>query len=428
MEVLERLIGDIALPKMVRVRQKFDDDHIADVAGAVLAELKKPEIAERVRPGMSIAIAVGSRGLADLPILVEATVRGLREAGAEPFIVPAMGSHGGATAEGQALLLNGMGVTEEAVGAPIRSSMETVSLGNLPNGLPVLMDKHAMEADGIVVLNRVKAHTSFSAPIESGLAKMITIGLGKQEGAASCHAMGFAHMAANVVDMARIKIDQCKILFGIATVENGYDRICVVEAVPAEKILEREPALLKESKSRMPRIMFDPVDVLVVDKMGKEFSGTGMDPNITGRATTNLLESRLTVGRMVVLDLTNKGGGNATGIGLADATTRKLYEKIDLVATYANHITSTVMGGCKIPMILNSDRMAIMACVRTCNVMDLSKLRLVRVPNTLHIGEIQISEALLPEAEANPNIEIISKPEPMVFDAEGNFAELETAH
>ncbi len=385
-------------------------------------------ITERVRPGMSIAIAVGSRGLADLPILVEATVRGLKAMGAEPFIVPAMGSHGGATAEGQALLLNGMGVTEEAVGAPIRSSMETVALGNLPNGLPVLMDKHAMEADGIVVLNRVKAHTSFSAPIESGLAKMITIGLGKQDGAASCHAMGFTHMADNVADMARIKLDQCKILFGVATIENGYDRICHVEVVPAEAIMDREPELLKLSKARMPRIMFDPLDVLVVDKMGKEFSGTGMDPNITGRATTSLVQSRLSVTRMVVLDLTAKGGGNATGIGLADATTRKLYEKIDLVATYANHITSTVMSGCKIPMILDSDRMAIMACVRTCNVMDLSTLRLVRVANTLHIGEIQISEALLPEARANPDIEILSEPEPMAFDAAGDLVELEPAH
>ncbi|UOM33175.1 lactate racemase domain-containing protein [Acuticoccus sp. I52.16.1] len=428
MEVLERLIGDIALPKMVRVRQRFADDHVADVAAAVVEGIEAPAIAERIRPGMSVAIAVGSRGLADLPTLVAATVKALKAAGAEPFIVPAMGSHGGATAEGQALLLNGMGVTEGAVGAPIRSSMETVSLGNLPNGLPVLMDRHAMEADGIVVINRVKAHTSFSAPIESGLAKMITIGLGKQDGAASCHAMGFAHMAGNVVDMARVKLETCKILFGVATVENGYDRICRVEVVPAEAILTREPELLKESKARMPRIMFDPLDVLVVDKMGKEFSGTGMDPNITGRATTSLVQSRLSVTRMVVLDLTAKGGGNATGIGLADATTRKLYEKIDLVATYANHITSTVMSGCKIPMILNSDRMAIMACIRTANVMDLSTLRLVRVPNTLHIGEIQISEALLPDARANPDIEILSEPEAMVFDAAGDFAELEAAH
>ncbi|WP_226574843.1 nickel pincer cofactor-dependent isomerase, group 22 [Acuticoccus sediminis] len=428
MEVLERLVGDIALPKMVRVRQKFADDHIADVAGAVLQGLRKPEIAGRVTPGMSIAIAVGSRGLADLPILVAATVKGLKEAGAEPFIVPAMGSHGGATAEGQALLLNGLGVTEEAVGAPIRSSMETVSLGKLPNGLPVLMDRHAMEADGIVVLNRVKPHTSFSAPIESGLAKMITIGLGKQEGAASCHAMGFGYMADNVVDMARIKLDKCRILFGIATVENSYDRICRVEVVPAESILDDEPALLKEAKQRLPRIMFNPLDVLVVDRMGKEFSGTGMDPNITGRASTSLVQGSLTTARMVVLDLTAKGGGNATGIGLADVTTRKLFNKIDLVATYANHITSTVLSGAKIPMIMETERLAIMAAVRTCNALDMSKLRMVRIPNTLHIGEIQISESLLGEAKANPAVEILGEPEAMTFDAAGELAEFAAAH
>ena len=428
MNVLERLIGDVTLPNMVRVRQKFADDHIADVAAAVLEGLAAPAITSRVTPGMSIAIAVGSRGLADLPILVAATVKGLKAMGAEPFIVPAMGSHGGATAEGQALLLNGLGVTEEAVGAPIRSSMETVSLGKLPNGLPVLMDRHAFEADGIVVINRIKAHTSFSAPIESGLAKMITIGLGKQEGAASCHAMGFGYMADNVVDMAKIKLDQCKILFGVATVENSYDKICTVAVVPAEDILTREPELLKESKARMPRIMFNPLDVLVVDWMGKEFSGTGMDPNITGRASTTLVQGTLTTTRMVVLDLTKKGGGNATGIGLADVTTRKLFEKMDLVATYANHITSTVLSGARIPMIMETDKLAIMAAIRTCNALDMGKLRVVRVPNTLHIGEISISEALLDEARANPDIEILSDPEPMQFDASGTIAEFALVH
>lgn len=418
MEVLERLVGDVALPNMIRVRQKFADDRIEDVAGAVLDGIRQPDIAARVKPGMSIAVTVGSRGLADLPTLVASVVKGLKELGAEPFIVPAMGSHGGATAEGQALLINGLGVTEETAGAPIRSSMETVSLGNLPNGLPVLMDKFAFEADGIVVLNRVKPHTSFSADIESGLAKMITIGLGKQEGAASCHAMGFAHMAKNVVDMAKVKLDKCKILFGVATVENSYDKICRVEAIPAEAILAREPELLKEARSRLPKIMFDPLDVLVVDKMGKEFSGTGMDPNITGRASTSLVKAPIEVVRMVVLGLTAKGG-NATGVGLADVTTRRLFDKIDLVATYANHITSTVLSGAKIPMIMENDKLAIMAAIRTCNAPDLTNIRMVRVPNTLHIGEIMISEALLAEAEANPAVEVVGSAEPLTFEADG---------
>ncbi|WP_420391544.1 lactate racemase domain-containing protein [Acuticoccus sp.] len=419
MEVLERLVGDVALPRMARVKQLFDDDHIADVAGAVTQAMGRVD--DRIRPGMSIALAVGSRGLADLPTLVSATVAALKARGAEPFIVPGMGSHGGATDEGQKKLLAGLGVTEESAGCPIRSSMETVELGALPNGLPVLMDAEAMQADGIAILNRVKPHTSFSAEIESGLAKMISIGLGKQRGAESCHAMGFAYMAENVLEMAKIKLAKAPFLFGVASVENSYDRICRVEVIPAEAILSEEPALLSEARRRLPRIMFDPLDVLVIDRMGKEYSGTGMDPNITGRATTPYLAPRLQVAKMVVLDLAGTSG-NACGVGLADTTTRRLFDKIDFVSTYANHLTSTTLGGAKIPMIMENDRLAIYAAAKTANVLDLKALRMVRIPNTLHIGEVLISEALVPEAEANPGVEVVSEPAPWRFDNAGELA------
>jgi hypothetical protein len=416
MKVIEGLLKDVALPRMAPVRQLFDGTEEKDVAGAVLAEIAKPGIAERIRPGMTVAVGVGSRGLAELPTLVRATVEGLRARGAEPFIVPAMGSHGGATDEGQAALLAKLGVTAESVGCPIRSSMGTVELGRLPNSLPILMDRLAMEADGIVVINRVKPHTSFSGEIESGLAKMITIGLGKQQGAESCHAQGFGMMAENVVEMARIKLDIAPILFGIATVENAYDRIRHTEAVPAEEILAREPELLRMAKANMPRVLFNPLDVLVVDLIGKEFSGTGADPNITGRPGTPYLKTELDVGRLVYLALSPKSGGNATGMGLCDVTTRALFDGIDFAATYANHLTSTVLTGAKVPMMMDSDRRAVQAAIKTCNAPDMGRLRVVRIPNTLHLGTILVSEALLDEAQAHPQIEVLGPVEEWPFD------------
>jgi len=422
MKVIEDLLKNVSLPHMVRVRQLFDDREEKDVAGAVLGEIARPDIAERIRPGMKIAIGVGSRGLADLPTLVRATVEGLRAHGAEPFIVPAMGSHGGATDEGQAALLAQLGVTAESAGCPVRSSMETVELGRLPNGLPILMDRLAMQADGIVAVNRIKPHTSFSGEIESGLAKMITIGLGKQKGAESCHAPGFGMMAENVVEMARIKLNMAPILFGLATVENAYDRIRHVEAVPGEAILSREPELLRTAKANMPKILFNPLDVLVVDRMGKEYSGTGADPNITGRAGTPYLQTELNVARLVILDLSGKSAGNATGLGLCDVTTRTLFDKIDFAATYANHITSTVLTGAKVPMMMDSDRRAVQAAIKTCNAPDMQRLRIVRIPNTLHLGTLLVSEILLEEARAHPQIEVLGPAEEWPFDENGRQA------
>lgn len=424
MGVITDLLKDVALPMMAGVRQIFPDEALSDVAQTLRAELNKPEIAERVAPRMRIAIAVGSRGLAELPLLVRTTVGELTRLGAKPFIVPAMGSHGGATAQGQVDLLAALGVSEASAGCPIVSSMETVELGRLENGLPVLMDRHAMTADGIVVINRVKPHTSFSGPIESGLVKMITIGLGKQKGADSCHSQGFGRMARNLIDMVEIKIAKSPILFGVASVENAYDRISKVVAIPAERIVAEEEQLLLEAKRSMPRILFNPLDVLVVDRMGKEYSGTGMDPNITGRAGTPYLESRLSVGKLAILDLSTKSGGNAAGLGLADVCTRRLFEKIDFAATYANHLTSTVMAGAKVPAIMDSDRLAIQAAIKTCNAPDPKRLRIVRVPNTLHLETVQVSEALLDEAADNPATSRLGPAEAWSFDQAGNLPEL----
>jgi hypothetical protein len=409
MGVIENLLQDVALPRMAPVRQIFPDNAIADVEAELRAEFRQPAIEALVKPGASIAIGVGSRGIAELPLLARIVVDELKRRGARPFIVPAMGSHGGATDEGQAALLAALGVTEESAGCPVVSSMETLELGRLPNGLAVLMDAKAMKADGIVVINRIKPHTSFSGRIESGILKMIAIGLGKQKGADACHRLGMGVMGQNILDMAEVKLAKSPILFGVGTVENGYDRICRVAVIPAPEIVEREAEL-------------NPLDVLVVDRMGKEYSGTGMDPNITGRAGTPYVQTELRAARLVILDLSEKTKGNATGVGLADICTRRLFEKIDFGATYMNHITSTVLPGGKIPVMMNSDRHAVQCAVKTCNAPDMDRLRVVRIPNTLHLETLLISEALLEEAKANPKIEVLSVPEEWSFDADGTVA------
>ncbi|MEL7635103.1 MULTISPECIES: lactate racemase domain-containing protein [Sporomusa] len=421
MGIIQELLKGTPLPRVVKVRQKFKVTEISDIPAAVRQEFAKPDIADRIKPGMRIAVAVGSRGLDRLPELVRLTVEEIKQRGGEPFIVPAMGSHGGATAAGQAKVLANLGVTEESAGCPIVSSMEVVEVGKIKNGLAVHMDKAAYEADGIVIINRVKPHTAYRGPCESGLAKMLSIGLGKQKGAETCHHFSFKHMAEHVFEMAQVKLACCKILFGIATVENAYDRISTLVAVPAEKIMEVDQQLLPEAKAKMPRILFDAVDVLIVDRIGKEISGDGMDPNITGRFPTPYASGGLDANKVVVLDLSKETNGNACGIGVADYTTRKLFNKVDFDYTYANLITNTTPGPARMPMMLADDREAIMAAIKTCNITDLSQVKLVRIQDTLHIGEIIISEALLAEAQANPDIEICGELMEMEFDEAGNL-------
>ena len=424
MGIIAELLQDIVLPKMIRVTQNFPNNAIQDIAGTVRTELRKPAITGRVKKGMRVAVAVGSRGVAEIPQIVRVVVEELKVLGAKPFIVPAMGSHGGASAEGQIEVLAGLGVTESSAGCPIVSCMDTIELGVLKNGLPVLMDKNAMQADGIVVINRVKPHTSFSGNIESGLVKMITIGLGKQKGADSCHALGFKYMAEFIVDMARVKLQKAPFLFGVGTVENAYDKVAKIAVIPAEDIIDTEKQLLVESKKNMPKILFDPLDVLVVDQMGKEFSGSGMDPHITGRASVPYVTVSPQVARLAVLDITHKSHGNATGMGLADITTRRLFNKIDFEFSYANVLTATVVQAARIPLIAETDRLAIQAAIKTCNAPDMSRIRMVRVPNTLHIDQIYISECMLNEARQHTDISVLGKQENFAFDAAGNLTDI----
>ena len=421
MDILQELLQDVPLPKMVKISQTFNTPLVTNVEESLRFALTAQDITAKIVPGMKVAVAVGSRGLADLPTLVHTTVSFLKDCGAKPFIVPAMGSHGGATAAGQIEVLSNLGVTEHCAGCPIRSSMEVDEIGRLPNGLPVYIDRYAHDADGIVVINRVKPHTAFRGPSESGLVKMLTIGLGKQKGAASCHAYSFKYMAQNIVDMAKVILAKTPVLFGIGTVENAYDQIAKIVAVPAEQLIVVDQQLQQEAKANMPRIPFEQIDVLLIDQIGKDVSGDGMDPNITGRYPTPYATGGPSVNKMAVLDLTERTHGNANGMGTADFTTRRLVEKTDFAATYANGLTSTVVTPTHTPTVLENDRDVVRAAVKTSNALDLSQVRIVHIKDTLHLSEIYISEALLGEAQALPQVTILTQPAEMAFDNNGNF-------
>ncbi|OKL37624.1 lactate racemase domain-containing protein [Domibacillus mangrovi] len=421
MGIIQDLVQDIPVPKMVKVRQKFDNQKINDLAAILKKEFEREVIRQKIKPGMSIAIAVGSRGVDRIVELTAMTVAFLKEMGAKPFIVPSMGSHGGATAEGQIDVLKHLGVTEESTGAEIRSSMEVIKVGELPNGLPVYVDKYTSEADGIVVINRIKPHTAFRGPVESGIMKMISIGLGKQKGAEACHQLGFKHMAVHVPAMAKMIMEHLPVLFGIATVENAFDKVSVVEVLASEEIEEKEIELQVKAKELLPKLFFEQLDVLVIDQIGKNISGDGMDPNITGRYPTPYAHGGPDVTKMLVLDLTDETEGNANGVGTADFTTQRLVDKMDLEVTYANGLTSTVVAPTKIATTLANDKEAIQAAIKTSNILDFSKVKMVRIKNTLEVSEIEVSEALLPYVQDHVQLEAVTEAEELSFDQNGNL-------
>ncbi|MDU0201523.1 nickel pincer cofactor-dependent isomerase, group 22 [Paenibacillus sp. MAH-36] len=422
MSILRELLNDIPIPQVVKIRQKFDRTILENPEQELADKLASSGVMETILPGQQVAVAVGSRGIANIAGFTKTTIDAIKAKGAFPFIVPCMGSHGGATAEGQTEVLLHFGITEATMGAPIRSSMEVVKIDELPNGLPVYVDRIASEADAIVVINRVKPHTAFRGRIESGIMKMIAIGLGKQKGAEACHQLGFKYMAENVPAMANLMIQKLPIVFGVALVENAYDETCRVEVLPAAEIEEREEQLLIEAKARLPKILFDEIDVLVIDYIGKNISGDGMDPNVTGRYPTPYAHGGPDVAKMVVLDLTPETKGNANGVGTADFTTQRLVDKTNLEFTYANGLTSTVCAPTKIATTLENDFYAIKAAVKTCNILDYTKCKLVRIQDTLHLGEIEISVNLLDAARVHPDIEILTEPYDLSFNAEGNIS------
>jgi hypothetical protein len=421
--VIDELLKDVPLPRVFRARQRFERPVLPDPVAACRTALSASGVSARIRPGMRIAVTAGSRGIANLPAVLREVVGWLRAAGAEPFLIPAMGSHGGATAEGQEAMLAGMGIDARSVGCPVRSTMETARIGTASNGLPVHIDALAARADGIVLVNRVKPHVGFRGRFESGLYKMIAIGLGKQRGAEVCHQLGFGAMEANIVALAEAALAAAPILFGVALLENAYHETCRLEVIPAEAIGAREPELQALAKRLIPRVLVSPLDVLVIDEIGKDISGTGFDTNAVGRYHTPYAsdEHAPRITRMLTLDITAASHGNANGLGILDFTTRRVLDKLDFDATYPNSLTSTVPLSVKIPMVLPDDRRAIQAAIRTCNILDFRAVRLARIRNTVALETIELSENLLDEARANPRLELVSGPDALPFDAEGDL-------
>lgn len=417
----------MAFPKVVKVRQDFPRPQVEDIEKTLREQFEKDEIASRIESGMKIAVTAGSRGIANIDVILRSLVTLLKEADAEPFIVPAMGSHGGATAEGQVKVLESLGVTEESVGAEIRSSMETVELGQTERGVPVYMDKLASEADGVIVCGRIKLHTDFRSDVESGLLKMASIGLGKHEQALALHAYGVKGIKDFMAEAAEEVFASGKVLFGVGIVENAYEETAMLEAIPPDRIVEREKELLEESAKLMPKLPVSDMDILFVDELGKDYSGTGMDTNVIGRFRILGVEEPETPSAkyIVVSDVSEASHGNALGVGLADLTTRRLYEKIDHETMNQNVITSTFLERAKVPMMLQNDEEALKVAVRCNWGVPPEETRFVRIPNTLELRHVYLSENLLEEALENDNVEVVEEAREMEFDEEGHFLSFE---
>jgi hypothetical protein len=409
---------------MFQVRQRFDPHRIesADIPAVVFAELSRPGIADGIRAGMRVAVTCGSRGINNIALIIKSIVDFVQSKNAFPVIIPAMGSHGGASAEGQKELLAGYGVTEAYMGCPIVSSMETVVIGTSEAGHQVRIDRNAAESDAIILAGRIKPHTDFRGEFESGLMKMMAIGLGKREGADICHKMGFAHMRQMVPLFARCILKNAPIALGLAILENAYYETYKITALGPGEIEEKEPILLEEARRHLPLILFKNADVLVIDRIGKDISGDGMDPNITGASHCSPhITGGLDAQRTVILDLSPATHGSAYGMGAAHTITRRLFEKIDYEATYINAITCTVLDFVRIPCILDTDKQAIQLALRTCNGIDQEAARIIRIADSVHTEKILLSEAMMGEAEENPDIEILSAPEAWPFNDAGNL-------
>lgn len=415
---------EVPIPGMCRVRQRFDRDGISDVAAVLREKLNDEKLKARIRPGMRVVLTGSSRQIANMPLILKKLAAFVRAQGGEPCIIPAMGSHGGATAEGQKALLEGYGITEDYCGCPILSSMETVRVGQLPDGDEVRMDRFAHEADAVIVVGRIKAHTAFRGTYESGLVKMMAIGMGKRAGADSLHRAGFGKMGERLPLYAKVVFDNCNVIFGVAPIENEFDQTCRIEVIPAEEIFDREPELLRYAKSRLPRILLPETDVLIVGEIGKNFSGSGMDPNVTGTFGTPYATGGIQKQRVVVLDLSEQTHGNFIGLGMADTTTKRAFEKLDTNAAYFNMLTSTVLCVGKIPMVLEDDKPAIQAALKTLTQVDREHIRMVYLKNTLSLETIMVSEALLEQVRGRDDMEILEQPHPLSFDSEGRLLDL----
>ena len=421
MDNVEKLLCGVKLPRMAKAHLDFDAKYIEDAGEYLRGNLECFAYEKSVLPGQRIAITCGSRGIANSAVIIKTIAEHIKSKGATPFIVPAMGSHGGATAKGQLDMVRSLGVTEEITGCEILSAMEPVELGAAPDGELVYLDKNAYEADGIVLFNRIKAHTSFRGKYESGLMKMMAVGLGKQKGADVFHNMGPEHYLEKLISYAGVVLSKANIVFGVGVVENAFDNTALIEVINPSDIPEREPELLKKAFELMPCLPVGETDVLIVDEIGKEISGNGMDPNITGRFDNPYTTGGINAKRCIVLDLTESTHGNITGLGMADLTTVRVMGKVSYENSLPNVITNNVVELIKVPAVLKNDRMAIQAAIETLTFADKNNVRIIRIKNTAELKEIYISQALDGECGECPFFKRIGEFTEIEFDQNGNL-------
>lgn len=419
----------MAYPKMSIISQPLHSAPIEDIAGTVRSEIASLDLQGMLPPGSRVAITCGSRGVSNIALITRTVVEEIKALGWEPFLVPTMGSHGGANAEGQREVVEGYGITEEDMGAPILSSMDVVQLGVTEQGIPVYIDKHASEADGIVVINRVKKHTDFFSHVESGLMKMMVIGLGKHKQALAIHSHGTRGLRELLPSVARVVIEKAPILFGLALVEDGFEHTTEICAIEPVEIEEAEAELLQRAISHMARLPIDDIDLLLVERMGKEISGSGMDTNVIGRMAISGEPQfeKPRVKWLAVFDLTEGAHGNAAGLGLADFTVQRLVDKIDMKAFQENVITSGFPERGKVPVTMNSEKEVVDVALRLLGATEPENARVVRIWDTLHLGHLQVSESLLDEVRQKEGVKVLSEPEELRFRADGSLEPVDWA-
>lgn len=400
---------NFSLPRLHKVRQRFPRPRLDNIEQRIADEINKPEIQSKIKPGARIAVAVGSRGIRNLAEIVRVTLEQIKSVGGKPFIVSAMGSHGGGTPTGQRDILSSYGITEETMGVDIVTSTDVTMLGSTPSGIDVYFDAAALDADMVVPINRIKLHTDFVSEIQSGLCKMLVIGLGNHIGCTAVHEASFDIFGEVIIEAAQLIMRKANIGFGVAIVENAYDETALIEAIAAENLIKREKALVQIAKSNMPLLMIPEIDVLIVEEIGKNISGAGYDPNILGRSYL-LKEFVLPVpriNRMALLDVTDISHGNAIGMGAFDVITRKVYDKLDLSQIYANAIAVKCPEDAKIPLIAENEREALLIAIQLCRGIDKNNLRIVKIKNTIELETIEISDILIKEAMQNKDLELI---------------------
>ena len=415
------MLDSVTLPEMYRVKQKFNNEHIANPAEETRRQMMRLFLGrEETLRGKRIAITIGSRGIRHNTGIMRAVVASLRDFGAEPFLVPCMGSHGGATAAGQLEMIRHLGVDGETLGCPVIASMETRQIGELPDGTPLHFSKDALDADGIFVANKIKPHADFKGEHESGLVKMLVIGLGKHKGCSLLHTLGFAAFPRILPQAAAVILQRANVVGALAILENAYDDIMHLEGVRPEDLIRRDRELLVKAKQNIARIKAEQLDVLVIDEIGKNISGEGMDPNVTGRPGSYLNQGfdHIKIGSIVIRDVTEESSGNGAGIGMADITTIACVRKIDLGAMYTNSITASILGPSRLPMVLNNDLQALKIAIRVAAPRRMDSVRLAQIKNTLLLEEIHVSRSLMEEMRDRNDVEVLGRV-PLDFDENG---------